>query len=397
MTLNLRHLLTRSLLHRRARSLSALVALTVSAAITTALLTLYADIDAKLHHEFRSFGANIVLTAPVGSSLPPGIADRVRQIAGPDSTSAAFAYAVATTDRGSPVVVAGTDFADVQRLDSWWSVAAWPTGPDAALIGARAANFIADEHAVTLTWSGRSITLHGAGQLHTGGEEDSRIYIPFTAFTALTRTQPGSQTEVKPGSETRTQPGDQTEAKPGNQASAPGPTVLELQVPGSAGRIESTITRLRQDLPGLGINPVRQLVEGESRIVDRTHALMFAAVLLIALTVAVSVLATLSASVLERRRDFALMKALGAAHRQLLSLFLLEAVTLALAGVLAGWILGSAAAWVISEIDFNTSANPRPGVLPLVLLLNLLIAGAAALFPARVLRGLQPAALLKGE
>ena len=59
------------------------------------------------------------------------------------------------------------------------------------------------------------------------------------------------------------------------------------------------------------MQPVRQLVEGESKIVDRTHALMYGAVLLIALTVAVSVLATLSASVLERRRDFALMKALG--------------------------------------------------------------------------------------
>ena len=45
-------MLRQSLLHRRARSLSALVAMTVSAAVATALLTLYADLDAKLHHEF---------------------------------------------------------------------------------------------------------------------------------------------------------------------------------------------------------------------------------------------------------------------------------------------------------------------------------------------------------
>ena len=54
----------RSLKHRRARSLSALAALTVSAMVATALLTLYADLDAKLHHEFRSFGANVVATGP---------------------------------------------------------------------------------------------------------------------------------------------------------------------------------------------------------------------------------------------------------------------------------------------------------------------------------------------
>ena len=124
---------------------------------------------------------------------------------------------------------------------------------------------------------------------------------------------------------------------------------------------------------------------------------MYAAVLLIALTVGVSVLATLSASILERRRDFALMKALGGSQLQLLSLFLLEALILALGGVIAGFVLGSTAAFGISEINFHTATLPRLSVVPLVLLLNLLIATFAALFPARVLRGLQPAALLKGE
>ena len=108
-------------------------------------------------------------------------------------------------------------------------------------------------------------------------------------------------------------------------------------------------------------------------------------------------LATLSASVLERRRDFALMKALGGTQRHLLSLFLLEATVLALLGVVGGWLIGSLAAWVISEVDFNTATLPRLSVLPVVLLLNLLLAGCAAFFPSRVLRSLEPAALLKGD
>ncbi len=91
------------------------------------------------------------------------------------------------------------------------------------------------------------------------------------------------------------------------------------------------------------------------------------------------------------------MKALGGSQLQLLSLFLLEALILALGGVIAGFVLGSTAAFGISEINFHTATLPRLSVVPLVLLLNLLIATFAALFPARVLRGLQPAALLKGE
>ena len=47
--------------------------------------------------------------------------------------------------------------------------------------------------------------------------------------------------------------------------------------------------------------------------------------------------------------------------------------------------------------SFGTATLPRASLLAPVLLLNLTIATAAALFPARILRKLQPAALLKGE
>jgi putative ABC transport system permease protein len=232
------------------------------------------------------------------------------------------------------------------------------------LLGQRAAQFVGNEHAVALTYAGHSVTLRGVGRIKTGGDEESRIYMPLAAFTTWTGV---------------------------------GPSVIELQVPGGAASVEATMARLRQALPEMQVQPVRQLVEGESKIVDKTHALMYGAVLLIALTVSVSVLATLSASVLERRRDFALMKALGGSQMQLMGMFLLEALVLALAGVAAGFVVGSAAAWAISEGNFHTATLPHLSVLPLVLLLNVAIAAMAALFPARVLRGLQPAALLKGE
>ena len=377
-TLTFSRILHRSLIHRRARSLSALVALTVSAAVATALLTLYADLDAKLHHEFRGFGANIVVTAPTLAGLPDDAIARIHRAAGhfgnQEALAAPFAYAVATTDRGTPVVVAGTDFDDVRRLDPWWQVDAWPPpwvaykGLPAelppALLGQRAANFIADEKTVTLTFAAKTITLHGAGRLRTGGDEDARIYIPLAAFTRWTGLAPG---------------------------------VIEVQVPGGAARVEAAIPNLRRELPGAQVQPIRQLVEGESHIVDRTHALMYAAVLLIALTVAVSVLATLSASILERRRDFAVMKALGASNLHLMALFLVETLLLALAGVLAGFAIGSAAAFAISEANFHTATLPHLSVIPLILLLNIAIAAAAALFPVRVLRTLQPAALLRGD
>jgi putative ABC transport system permease protein len=365
-SLSLTGMLRRSLIHRKARSISALIAMTVSAGVSTALLTLYTDLDAKLHKEFRSFGANIVLTAPANTPLPPDALSRVQQIAGPDASAAEFAYAIATTSTGTPVVVAGTDFTAAKHLNSWWQVDTRPNPsvPNAALFGQRAASVIGDDQAVALTYAGKPITLQKAGRLTTGGDEDSRIYMSLAAFTAWTGLTP---------------------------------SVIELQVPGGVNRVEATITQLKKDLPEVQAQPVRQLVEGESRIVDRTHALMYGAVLLIALTVAVSVLATLSSSVYERRRDFALMKALGGSQHHILAMFLLETIVLALLSVVAGFIIGSAAAWAISETNFHTATLPHPSVLPLVLLLNIVIATLAAFLPIRRLRSLQPAALLRGE
>lgn len=369
MTLTLSRIIRRSLIHRRARSVAALVALTVSAGVATALLTLYANLDAKLHHEFRSFGANIVVTPTQGAAPPEDALARVKQAVGSDALAAEFRYAVATTDRGKSVVIAGTDFDAVKKLNAWWSVDAWPDAldPDAALIGQRAANFIADEHDLKLTFANRPVVvLHGTGRLKTGSDEDSRIYMTMRAFNALTT------------------------------GSAP-VGLIEVQVSGGAVKVDAAIARLHTAVPAMQVQPVRQLVEGESRIIDRTHSLMYAAVLLIALTVSVSVLATLSASVFERRRDFALMMALGGSQLQLLALFLLESLLLALAGAAAGFVVGSGLAWIISEVNFHTATLPRVQVLPLVLLLNMAIAVLAAVLPARRLRQLQPAALLKGE
>lgn len=354
-------MLSRSLVYRRSRSLSALVGLIVSASVATALLTLYADLDNKLHKTFRAFGANVVVSAP---QFGPDLLRRGEQAAGPGATVAQFGYAVATTDRGTPVVVAGVDFPAVRRLDSWWEVSAWPSGADSALIGQRAAEFVNDEHTVTLKFAGRAATFAGAGRVKTGGEEDSRIYVPLATFERWTGVAP---------------------------------SVLEIQIAGGAETVDAAIVRLRRELPGADVQPVRQLVEGESRIVDRTRTLMFGSVLLIALTVAVSVLATLSASVLERRRDFALMKALGGSESHARRLFLLETLTLALTGVVVGWVLGSAAAFLISELNFQTATLPSMRVLPQVLLLNMLVAAAAVLLPLRSLRNLEPAALLKGD
>ncbi|MHB8302707.1 MAG: ABC transporter permease [Acidobacteriaceae bacterium] len=371
-SLSLPLLLRRSLTHRRSRTLAELVALTVSAAVATALLTLYASLDLKLHHQFRAFGANIVITAqqPGGTAfLPPDALAIARRVAGAEGRVVPFAYAVALTQSGSSVVVAGTDMAAARKMNSWWQVSRWPqpsgsnVAPAQALTGVRAQQAVGPSH-FNLAYNGKTLAVQTAGTLRTGDAEDSRIYLPLAAFEAWTSLTP---------------------------------TTLEVQATGDAQQIQTVLQRLRRALPGADVHAVHQLVDAEANVVARTRALMLSSLILISLTVAICVLATLTASVFERRRDFAVMKALGATQQRVNLLFLLEAVVLAIAGLLAGYLAGCGIAYLIGEWNFHTSIAPVWRVFPEVALLNLLVALLASAIPMRILRRLEPAALLRGE
>jgi putative ABC transport system permease protein len=387
--LSLPLLLRRSLFHRRSRTLAELVALTVSAAVATALLTLYASLDLKLHHQFRAFGANIVVTSQnqsqnqndgvaLPSRLPPDALATARRAAGPESSVVPFAYAIAQTPDGSSIIIAGTDMAGVKAMNSWWLVSHWPTSapvppqnsatasstaPIQALTGVRAEKAL-NAARFSLSYNGKTINLETAGTVRTGDAEDSRIYLPLDAFEAWTGVSP---------------------------------TTLEIQAAGNSTQIQAVLARLRQALPGADVHAVHQLVEAEANVVSRTRSLMLSSLILILLTIAICVLATLTASVLERRRDFAVMKALGATQHQIGLLFLLEVLALALAGLVCGYLLGCGIAYFIGEWNFHTTIFPIWHIVPQVAILNILVAMLAAAVPMRILRRLEPAALLRGE
>src|SRR5215472_10042659 len=119
-------MLVRAAILRRGRAVSALFAIVVAAAVATAMLNLYVDVQAKLRREFRNYGANIVLVAKDGSSLPADALTKVDYLVAGHGIAAPFGMVVARTQNGQPIVVAGTDFERVKQLDKWWQVSNWP-------------------------------------------------------------------------------------------------------------------------------------------------------------------------------------------------------------------------------------------------------------------------------
>lgn len=359
-------MLLRAAVLRRGRAASALLAMVVAAAVATAMLNLYVDVQAKLRREFRKYGANIVLVAKAGQSLPIDTLSKVESVVGNDGISVPFAYAVARTTEGRSVVVAGTDLERAQKLDSsWWAVTGWPKASYDALVGSRAASVVGKEgKPFDLSFQGRSIRLNSAGRLTTGAAEDSRIYISLPDFTAWTQVPYST---------------------------------IEISASGSPERVEAIISRIAQAVHAADVHPVRQVTEGEANVLGKMRSTMLVASVLIILTAAVCVLSTLTGWVSDRRRDFALMKALGASGRMLQSIFAAEAAILGAIGATLGFILGVGAAMWIGQANFQATVTPRLTVLPVVLAGGIAIALMAAIVPVSLLRRVQPANILRGE
>jgi len=184
-------MLVRAAVLRRGRAASALFAMVVAAAVATAMLNLYVDVQAKLQREFRNYGANIILVGKDGASLPAETLSQVDSVLAGRGIAAPFALIVARTNDGQPIVVAGVDFGRVKQLDHWWSVSAWPVTANQALVGLRALPLVSPKNQpFDLTFQGRALHVTPAGTVQTGAAEDSRIYISLADFISWAGVNP---------------------------------------------------------------------------------------------------------------------------------------------------------------------------------------------------------------
>jgi putative ABC transport system permease protein len=358
-------MLLRAAVLRRGRAASALFAMIVAAAVATAMLNLYVDVQAKLRREFRNYGANIILVGKNGASLPADALSHVDSVLTGRGIAAPFGLVVARTSDGQAIVVAGIDFDRVRQLDKWWSVNNWPSAEKQALVGVRALPLVSPKNQpFDLTFQGRTLHVAPAGTVQTGAAEDSRIYVSLSEFIAWTGVQPST---------------------------------IEVGANGSPEEVAAIMGQISQAIPAADVRPVRQIVEGEARVLGKTRATLFAAAALIILTAALCVLSTLMGWVFDRRRDFAIMKALGASGKLLNGFFAAEAAALGATGAVIGFLLGIGIAAWIGRANFHAAVMPRFSVLPIVLAGSMAVTLLSAILPIALLRRVEPAVILRGE
>jgi putative ABC transport system permease protein len=174
-------------------------------------------------------------------------------------------------------------------------------------------------------------------------------------------------------------------------------SLVQLRLDGETGEIESSIRKLSKAVPGVEVRPIRQIVDSEGRVLGVIRWFLLSVAALILVIIVICLMATMTAIVLERRKDIGVMKALGASDLQVMQLFVAEGAALGMAGGCTGFFVGSFWAYELAHHLFGVTLNVIWWALPLVCSLAVALTLGASVFPVRMARAIQPAVVLKGE
>ena len=356
-------LLLRAAWVRKDRALTTLVSVAVAATIATAALTVYYDLENKLTREFRSFGANLVVTA--SSALTEKELSTIKSAIGNHGAVVPIAYAVVTGPNDTKFVLGGADLKLLQQLNSWWAIHEFEGHSGDALLGSQAAEKLAPQgHAFAVRFGSNELAIRPLATFSSGSDDDSRVYVPFAEFLQLTGVQPN--------------------------------TAL-VRADGTPTEIQAIVQKPAASLPGLDVKPIRQVTQAQTTVLGKTKSVVLAASAVVLLLIALCMASTFSGSVLERRRDFAVMKALGASDRAVNLLFAAESSLLGIAGAIVGYVVGCGVAFWIGKANFNAAILPSPSLFIPVVLGSILLALIASTIPLHTLQQVQPAGILRGE
>lgn len=357
-------LLLRAALVRKDRALTTLISVAVAATIATAALTVYYDLENKLTREFRNFGANIVVTAE-HRGLTENELSAVKSIIGDHGAVVPVAYAIVTGPNDTRFVLGGADLTSLRQLNSWWAIHEKEDHAGDALLGSQAAAKLAPQgQTFTVRFGNNELAIRPSATFSSGSEDDSRVYLSMADFVQLTAVKPN--------------------------------TAL-VRGEGSPAEIRALSEELSASLRGVDVKPIRQITQAQTTVLDKTKSVVLAASAVVLLLIGLCMASTFSGSVLERRRDFAVMKALGASDHAVSSLFAAESALLGIAGAIVGYVLGCGVAFWIGKANFNAAILPSASLFLPVLLGSILLALIASIAPLRTLQQVQPAVILRGE
>ena len=159
----------------------------------------------------------------------------------------------------------------------------------------------------------------------------------------------------------------------------------------------SVAADIQSAVPGSVARVVRRVSQTQGVVLQRIEGLMFLMALFTLATCSLGVAGVLTAAILERRKEVALMQAMGARKNDVLLLFMTESGLLGLLGGLmaagTGSLLGS---WLMGTV-FGSKAAPNGALILLSPLIGMILALSATVVPVWRASSQDTAEILSGK
>ena len=346
----------------------AILAVAIGGSVAGALLHISRDISHKLTRELRALGPNLLLLPPGSAGSAAFLDERLarERLHASGLEGAALLFVTAEID-GRRVPVVGADLAMAQKLHPAWAIGA---GERSALIGVRLARRLRVTPGQRLgvrfesPTGPRSLEWPAGATFESGSADDQAWWMPLDRAQALTG-RAGQVSLVQ----------------------------VRLDDPRQA---DAVARRLERD-GGVRAQVLHALSSTEAALLERTRRLMGMVTIGVLLAAGLCAFGTLTDLALERRKEIALLKALGASSRQVVRQFGAESLAVGLLGGLLGWWMGVGAALVIGREVFLSTIAIHWEVLPIVLAISIAVALVASIGPIRLALRIDPAPVLRGE
>ena len=227
------------------------------------------------------------------------------------------------------------------------------------------------------------------GLLETGSDEDEEIVAPLSLVQSLAG-KPGMYRRLYVSALTK--PEDAFARKDPKTM-----TPAEFDQWYCTPYISSIALQISEELKGTDVRVIRRVAEGEGNVLTHVRTLLWLVTFAALLAAALAVGASAAASVIERRTEIGLMKALGANSGLVGVLLAAEQLLLAFVGGGIGYAVGIVLARVLGERIFGFTPEPKLFVLLIILGLAALITLLGSAFPLRQASRYDPAPILRGE
>ncbi|HTC43245.1 MAG TPA: ABC transporter permease [Candidatus Acidoferrales bacterium] len=432
-----------SFTRRPRRKILSMAALAMGMAVATAALSVSLDVGDRLAKEFRSLGANLLVTpqadslpleiggvdyrpANAGTYLPQADLGKLKTIfwrfnimafapiletsvkVGNPASVTATSSAIPTTEvrilgtwaqHDVPIPDGSTYVTGIEKTNPWWHVEGRWFGDNAAecVVGRKLAKRLGVSVGSELTLfqpinasvDASNKHLKVVGLLETGSDEDEEIVAPLSLVQSLAG---------KPGMYRRLYVSALT--KPEDAFARKDPKTMtpeEFDQWYCSPYISSIALQISEELKGTDVRVIRRVAEGEGNVLTHVRTLLWLVTFAALLAAALAVGASAAASVIERRTEIGLMKALGANSGLVGVLLAAEQLLLAFVGGGIGYAVGIVLARVLGERIFGFTPEPKLFVLLIILGLAALITLLGSAFPLRQASRYDPAPILRGE